>query len=469
MFPPAFRVPMRTTTLPLLLALALALSACGDDDTTGPPRDATPPTLEILAPAPADSVLFAGPVLVRARCTEDDGRGCTVSVFLQGALVAQGADSVNAVVSLAPLADRSLRLSFTATNLSGGTTTAESGQIRVVSSRWTPVVTTPDFLMDASLERALYLVGVDDAMRLLDLRTGEDREIGLRHSLWFNVRGEHVVTAAGAVLSYGVGTAGDKPEGVREIGGSGAADPFGIGPQAAGRWAAWLSLAPIGKVHRDDVLAASLRSTPDSLQVFSYHLAENGAVAFAATRAGANQRVYLWQGDEIRLVSPAPAFAPLTDGTGVVSAQAVPDAPAPAHQLVYNAPGVEQVLTPLPGSAGTFPPEARPTSGYQIRNGWVAYHVPQPSGAYRPWIRSPSGERREVWPGSGALRLLSLGPAGEVLVQEVGSGALFLVDPPHARGIAVAGPAGLGSFRWLSGSLYGLTDRTMYRLERARP
>jgi hypothetical protein len=126
---------MRTATAaPLLLVLALALAACGDEAATAPPRDATPPVLEILAPAPADSVVFVGPVLVRARCQEDDGRGCTVSVFLQGTLVVQGTDSVNAVVSLAPHADRSVRLSFVATNLSGGRTTAETGEIRVAST-----------------------------------------------------------------------------------------------------------------------------------------------------------------------------------------------------------------------------------------------------------------------------------------------------------------------------------------------
>src|SRR5688500_16096320 len=54
---------MRTTPpfLPwLALTLTLALVACGDEGTTTPPRDATPPVLEVLAPAP-DSVLVAGP------------------------------------------------------------------------------------------------------------------------------------------------------------------------------------------------------------------------------------------------------------------------------------------------------------------------------------------------------------------------------------------------------------------------
>jgi hypothetical protein len=54
-----------------------------------------------------------------------------VEVFLRDTLVAQGADSVNAVVSLAGHVDQSVRFVFVATNLGGGSTRAETGEFRV--------------------------------------------------------------------------------------------------------------------------------------------------------------------------------------------------------------------------------------------------------------------------------------------------------------------------------------------------
>jgi hypothetical protein len=123
-----------TSTLPLLLALSLA-AACGDEGTTttppAPPRDATPPVLEILAPA-SDSVLVAGPMLVRGRCSEDDVRGCTVKVLLRDTLIAEGPDSVNAVVSLEKHLGQAVRFVFVATNKGGGSTRAETGEFRVI-------------------------------------------------------------------------------------------------------------------------------------------------------------------------------------------------------------------------------------------------------------------------------------------------------------------------------------------------
>jgi hypothetical protein len=458
------RIP---TTPPLLIALALALAACGDEAATTPPRDETPPTLDILAPAPADSVFLAGPVLARARCQEDDGRGCTVSVFLQGTLVAQGADSVSAAVSLAEHADRSVRLSFTAANASGGRTTAETGEIRITSTRWVPVLTVPQRLVDASPSFALYRDG--DAMQLLDARTGADRSIGAT-TLW---SAPNVVTAAGAVISFALAHGTSKPKGIREFGGSGAEMTLGQEPSARGRWAAWRNAFPTA-IYRDDVLAASLTRTPDSLDITGsfpgYDLAENGAVAFSAKRTDTGpSRLYLWVGNEIRLLSPdsaTVALGPVTDGASVVYGQSIPAAGGRAYRLVHHGAGGEEVLATTAEPTLPLPLELRTRSGYVMSNGWTAYHVPGATGAYRLWIRTPSGERREVLPGSGALLLYSLGPAGQLVVRDVAAGQLLLVDPPHARAIVLT-PGSLDRFKWIDGQLYGMTDRTLFRLDRA--
>jgi len=451
---------MRTPLTPsLLLALALALTAC-DEDAAAPPRDTTPPALEILAPAPADSVLFAGPVLVRARCAEDDGRGCTVSVFLQGTMVAQGTDSVNAVVSLAPLADRSVRLSFAATNLSGGTTTAESGEIRVASIRWVPVVTVPQRLVDASPDFALYRES--DFLKLLDVRTGAVRSIGAS-TLW--VSDGMFVTATGAIFSYGLHIGFNKPEGVRVIGGTTDGDFEGQRPRARGSWAAWQN-SRTSAIYRDNVVARSITHTPDSLRVGSYHLAENGTVAMVA-----NGRVYLWQGNEIRRVSPdsaAVVLAPVTDGAGVVYGQSIPTAGGRAYRLVHqDAGGAEEVLATLAPPSAPLPVELAADAGYKMNNGWTAYHVPQPTGAYQIWVRSPAGERREV-PGSESMNLLSVGPAGELALYDATINQQILLPPPYDRPVVLR-PAGSSLFlnKWIGGQLYGMSDQTLFRLERA--
>jgi hypothetical protein len=447
------------TTAPLLLGLALALAACGDEGTTAPPRDATPPVLEVLAPAPADSVVFAGPVLVRARCQEDDGRGCTVSVFLQGTLVAQGTDSVNAVVSLAPHADRSLRLSFAATNLSGGRTTAESGEIRVTSIRWAPVVTVPQRLVDASPDFALYRNG--DFLMLLNVRTKETRGIGAT-SIWAG--DGSFVTATGAIFAYGIGIGFNKPVGVRVVGGTTEGDVWGQTPRARGDWAAWQNFLT-GAVSRDNVVAKSITHTPDSLAVRAYHLAENGAVALRA-----NGRIYLWQGNDVRRVSPDSArveLDPVTDGTSVVYGQSIPAAGGRAYRLVFHGPGGEEVLATLAEPPARLPVELWADAGYEMNNGWAAYHVPQPTGAYRIWVRSPAGVRHEI-PGSERMNLLSVGPAGEVALYDETTGQQLLLPPPYTRPIVLR-PAGdlLNLRKWIGGQLYGMSDKTLFRLERA--
>jgi hypothetical protein len=456
------------TTPPLLLALSLALAACGDDAATAP-AGAAPPVLEVLAPAPGDSVVPAGPVLVRARCREEDGRGCMVEVFLQGARVAGGTDSVNALVPV-PEGAGGLRFTFVASSRDGGSATAESGAFRVVSSRWVPMVTTPDFLLDAVKERALYLIAGIDQMRILNTRTGEDRIIAM-HSTWSNVRGPHVLTAAGAVVDYGPPFEfGGKASGIREFGGSNGGDIYATGAMARGRWAAWRTYSAVPALHRDDVLSASLTNTPDSLEADEpYDLAENGTVVFTGRPQdfdddNAESRLYLWRGTVVTLRTPDPAvqaFWPLTDGTGVVYAQARPAADGEEHRIVYIGPGGEEVLAPLSGPPSRN--EERYNLPYQISNGWVAYH-----DEGRLWVRTPSGERREVLPAAGTLTLLSLGPAGEVLAREGGTDRLLLISAPHTRATVVTFD-GLGSFKWVDARLYGFTDRTMYRLASTVP
>jgi hypothetical protein len=103
-----------------------------------------------------------------------------------------------------------------------------------------------------------------------------------------------------------------------------------------------------------------------------------------------------------------------------------------------------------------------------MNNGWTAYQVPGVTGAYRIWVRTPAGERREV-PGSETMNLLALEPAGELALYDKTTRRQILLPPPYTRPIALTEENTNYWLKWIGSQLYGMSDRTLFRLERAAP
>jgi hypothetical protein len=440
-------------TAPLVLALALA--ACGDDAATAPPRDETPPALEILAPTPADSVLLARPILVRARCQEDDGRECSVEVYLQGRLVAYGTDSVNTVVSLAEHVDRSVRFDFVAVNRSGGRTTAESGQLRIVSSRWTEVVklTVPGRLLDADPERVVYVTG--DFVRVRTVATGAEQEV-------FAESSARNTTArlfpGGVLLSLNGGDR--KPNGMREIGGSGASSGVGFNEQVRGRWVSWGTYFA-DELYVDDVLTPRLIRVPNWGMLLAGHdVTDDGTLVYAVIPRGipaAKGQVFRVRGGvtEALTDTASDAYGPASDGTNVVFTRRTSTPDGYRYQLVLLAPGGETAL----GPAGPAP------SRYDAEAGWVVFTLPNDAGVAQLWTRSPAGELRRVTSWTTPGTLVSLGLSGQLLVEN--GGRWHFAPTPGAPFVDVGPARSRVAIRWFLGDerLYVLSGDGLLRLD----
>lgn len=394
------------------LVLALALAACGDEGTTAPPRDATPPVLEVLAPVSPDSVVLARPVQVRARCREDDAGGCSVEVYLQGGLVAQGVDSVNTMVSLAEHVDRSVRFTFVAVNRSGGRTTTETAEFRVISSRLTEVasLTVEGRLLDIAPDRVVYVRG--DFVIVRTVSTGEERMV-------FAESTARNTTAwlfpGGVLLSLNGGSF--KPNGMREIGGSGAWTLPGYGVGVSGRWVTWLVDQGVQVIHRDDAVARRFTTAPlpADKAVDSYSVAEDGTIVLAlrpraapgGDPSGKTQLYRLREAavEQITFDTTAAALFPSTDGANVVYTRRTSTADGERSQTMLLTPAGEQALS-APGPAGY---------GYRAVGGWVAFTLPDAAGVRQGWTRSPAGELRQVTSGA-TPGSVTLGPDLQMVV-----------------------------------------------------
>jgi hypothetical protein len=415
-----------------------------------------------------------GRVPVRAQCVDDTPGNCrSLEAFVRAGAtetrVAQGTDSVSTEYAVADANASSMKFVFRATDAAGAVTTVETPELPVVTGPWTQVASVDGVLLDASPERALYVTGAfHDELLLRDLVAGTDRPLAHESNIGPELTGW--VTPAGAIVDFGDVGFGNKPEGIREWGGSNAGDGSGHSPQAAGRWAAYQLF---GRVFRDDVLAPSLTSTPASLYADGgYDLAEDGTVAMGARPTGTTGcclQLYAWSGAAATPLTSDTfdVVGPVTDGSAFVYAQQLQTGTPRMLRLVYHdAGGAEEALTPFfhrnlfVGSGNS----AVPGRTYQIRNGWVAFEYPDGADTYHAYVRTPSGDVHAVWPGAPAgARLVTVGPQGEVVM--IAGGTLYLVNAPHATGTSIGSLSPIHHVKWIAGKLYIVTGGGLFRFD----
>ncbi|HSU18083.1 hypothetical protein [Longimicrobium sp.] len=447
-------MPIRTLRF-ILPALLLSLGACGD------PTDAVTGTARAHVLEPNGTVV-AGLVRVRARC-EEPGSCRSMKAFVRiGSAeirIAEGTDSVSTTWSAAKTTVP-LKFVFRVTDAAGRSTSVETQEFRVVPGPWTMVVSIAYPLIDASPDWGVFVA--EPALIVFDVHTGKGAYGVAESNIHPGIPA--VTTAAGALVNFGVSSISVKPNGIREFGGSNAGSLGGSGMRARGRWAAWVGFGPSGggyySLHRDDVLAPSLVNAPGWLAVQSFDLAEDGTVAIAGGPyeggpccAGAPQ-LYVWRGGDatqLTFDTAAAVQAPVTDGSAFAYGQLA----GGSHRLVYRgADGGEEVLTPW--RAGTEP------LMYQMMSGWTAFEGPDAAGTWRPFVRAPSGEVHEVWPGHNAS-LVSLGPDGQVVL--LMDDALYLSAPPHSAAVSLGAWGSITRVKWIGGKLYIVKEGSLFRFD----
>jgi hypothetical protein len=385
-----------------------------------------------------------------------------VSVFVQGTLVAQGTDSVNAVVSLAAHADRRLRLSFAAANLSGGTTTAESAEFRVVSSRWTEVakLTGPGFLLDAAPDRIVYVTG--DFVNVREVATGAERTVFAESSAGSTTAR---LVPNGVLLSLNGGSR--KPNGMREVGGSGRSTGRGYAEAVSGRWVTWVTDEGLQRFHRDDVVAR--RFTTTTLEggkgPAGYDVGDDGTVVialrpFAHLGGDLNEKTQLYRigeagaAEQITFDTTAHSQTPKTDGTLLAYTRQTSTPAGSRYRLMLRTPAGEAAL-------------ARPDSvlsRYEVSAGWVVFTQPDDAGIIQVWARSPAGEVRRVTSWGTRSSLAGLGPAGQLVVEN--NGRWHFARTPGEALIDI-GLVPEGQLRWFHGydGTYLWTGSRLLRLD----
>jgi hypothetical protein len=400
--------------------------------------------------------VLAGRVPVRAACVDDNQNSCRsfealVRVNGVDTRIAQAATDINITYPVADLAADSVSFVFHATDAGGRTTTVETRPFRVMQGPWTQIVGVPGTVLDASPDRAMYVNG--DFLQLVNVRTGDDASLYAESSIRADLVGW--VTAAGGIIEYGFPCCG-KRSGVEEFGGSYGGASTGSDPRGRGGWAAWRggsgrAYEPF-RLNRDDVLNRSIASTPDSLAVASYDLADDGTIAFSA-----RGQLFVWRGATFTQLTSDTAYgvsAPVTDGSAFLYLRKPAGSTDPARQLVYRgAGGGEEVLTPA----------AAPVR-YGLLNGWAAFEYPDAAGAFHTFVRTPSGEVHAVWPAAPAdTRFLSVGPQGQVVLAS--SGALYLSQVPHAAATPLGSWGTVRHVKWFDGKMYLVKDSGFFRYD----
>lgn len=377
-----------------------------------------PPKFEVLLPL--DETVVGPRVPIAFTCSDDGPEPCLVRVMQGTTKLLETRGSGRAELWLPHLEGMVTLLEFQFYD-SIGQGVGTLRKVFVISNpRLERLQTIPGFVSDVSATAALYRIDTPQGVQLRQRQhhTGEDT------LLWqFSAGDPSLLSASWSPRGVVIGTGGrsglmDQLWELRD-GRLDRLTPAGpIGSLVVkGRYAIWHQ---DGKLYRRDLEKGETVLVSSNAGNINNDVAPNGDVVFW----GSGYKTFRYRDGRTTLISADPRLweiAPRTDGQNVVYVQRTAccgDMVASirlANELgITNLSGDFHIRDdPEPYLCG--PKSIEPDWDYQVNNGWVAFTKPAGSVPMQVWLRSPTGEERQVSFFGVCSRIRSLGPNGDVI------------------------------------------------------
>jgi hypothetical protein len=419
------------------------------------------PILTVASPL---DLTVARPTLdVSATCTDDDPAGCrSIEVYtdIQAGL-ASGTTAINQPVSLAGYEGQLISLRFVAQD-SRGTRTHGLRSIYVESSpRLVPIASALGRVWDVSSSLLLYRRAepqrppTEGLFVLRNMVSGVDETIPVRSNAFVR---QAFVTPRGALVLV-AGSPNQVLYDWRDGSLTARSDlNFGTALDIAGNYAVFGvggTTESAATLYRRDLTTGADVPIATSTSNTGNSVASNGDVVFWRVN---DNHIYRWRdGQTTRLTADDALWMnayPITDGTRVVFRRRSPCCgPIVVQIVVYD------------GSSSTVlverPTEAVPGQDYAVNNGWIAFTKPDAAGVLQAWIRSPSGESRQISVFGAATQIVALASDGAVIIAS--ANRRYFAPPTGA-------PQDLsslnGTMRWRDGRLVFLIGRSAFEVTR---
>jgi hypothetical protein len=410
------------------------------------------PTIDLVAPL---NETVARPQLSYSATCTDDFPGCTISIFdgfpeTTPPLVT-GTGKISGTLSLAVSEGKRVSLVFVARD-SRFQTRSVARTIYVESSQQLDSIgSVPTPFWDVDVTRALFGKTDTPTVTLRTWPSGVDERI-----ITSFVPGSARLTPYGAIVSKSFG------ESIDWRGGT-ATHVSGVVNEVVGQYARFSEPAKnrtyfqyrYDLATRFTVLVGEFDCCGASLR-----LSANGDVIIAGVD-GALRRYR--NGILSKLPGEPPSTLgdslPLVDGEVVVYRKTSPGIFAETYQIAMNDGSKEIVLGP-PRSQNSSPlSKILPGQDYAVNNGWVAFTQSNASMQRQVWLRSPSGELRQVSPVGIDVLISAVGPDGTVVF--TAGGRRFLIPP---NGVARDVGGSHGTVQFFSAQPYLILGRSFWRI-----
>jgi PKD repeat protein len=396
-----------------------------------------PPTLAIETPSDYSVAL---PTLnVKTQCFDDDAANCLLRVFREGTteVLAESRGTLETTLNLSQFDNQTLILVFEATDSAKQVISQKRMVYVSTSSKLTLVNTVAGRILQVNERGILY--SIQDGSDNFSLELGYlNRQTGVNYSqkalegTSFPTNDDPVIggsflTGRGAVLTSGNLERGYSTyewiDGNLELLGDGKARA------ANGNYIVWETAS---ETKLKNLSTGAEQTICQKEGIYSYYdLAENGAVAcsfFILAGSNSYYTSYFWkEGVATRLSEGVFSVEdPLTDGVSVVYRTA-----RPGRIMLYSPTG-ENILSEGDGS-------------YKINNGRVAFTRSNNQAQLQVWLRTPSGEEKQLTFFGAPSVTEALSPNGEVVFTNAGK-RYWITNNHDLREIP-----SIGKLVWLGG------------------